>query len=162
MTSRKEKVWLEEYLKCWNATEAARRADYAWPRRMGSRKLAKFEDEIQERVDELVMSADEALLRLSELARGEWAPYILGNGAVDIEGLVQDGKAHLIHRIRETKYGQDIEFCDMQRAIEQICRVHKLFVDRTEHSGHIDFDVDEWRRKREERLARAEDEVGEG
>lgn len=135
MTSAKEKVWLEEYLQCWNASEAARRANYAWPGKMGTRKLAKFEDEIQERIDQLVMSADEALVRLSELARGEWSEYILPTGAVDIEGLVKDGKAHLVSKIRDTKYGKSIEFCDMQRALEQIGKAHGIFVDRTEITG---------------------------
>ena len=120
MASAKERVWLEEYLKCWNASEAARRADYAWPGKMGTRKLAKFEDEIQERIDQLVMSADEALVRLSELARGEWSGYIREDGSVDIAALVRAGKAHLVSKIRDTPHGKSIEFCDMQRALEQI------------------------------------------
>jgi phage terminase small subunit len=135
VTSKKEKAWLEEYLRCWNATEAARRAGYKWPNKMGPRKLAKFEDEIQERIDELVMSADEALVRLSELARGEWAPYIKANGSVDIAQMIEDDKIHLVHRIKDTKYGLDIEFCDMQRAIEKIGKAHGLFVDRQEITG---------------------------
>jgi len=135
MASAKERVWLEEYLKCWNASEAARRADYAWPGKMGTRKLAKFENEIQERIDQLVMSADEALVRLSELARGEWSGYIREDGSVDIAALVRAGKAHLVSKIRDTPHGKSIEFCDMQRALEQIGKAHGIFVDRTEITG---------------------------
>jgi len=132
MTSRKEKVWLEEYLQCWNATEAARRAGYKWPRRLGSRKLAKFEDEIQERIDELAMSADEALLRLAQIARGEYAEYITEDGQIDIVGLVRDNKAHLIQKIRPTKYGEAYEFYDMQKALVDIGRHHQLFTDKVD------------------------------
>jgi hypothetical protein len=143
-----EKVWLEEYLKCWNATEAARRAGYAWPRRMGSRKLDKFEDEIQGRIDKLVMSADEALVRLSEIARGEWAEYIKADGSVDIGQMVEDDKTYLLTEIRDTKYGKSIKFCDMQGAIEKIGKAHGVFVNRheVENKGKLTIEyVNDWR-----------------
>lgn len=135
MASRKERIWIEEYLRCWNATEAARRADYKWPRRIGSRKLAKFETEIQERIDELVMSADETLVRLSEIARGTWGEYICPDGSVDVTRMVGDGKAYLLRKISDSRYGRRIEFCDMQAALEKIGRAHGLFVERREISG---------------------------
>lgn len=135
MTSRKERVWLEEYLKCWNATEAARRADYAWPRRMGSRKLQKFEAEIQARIDRLTMSADEVLVRLSEIASGAHGDYINGSGQVDLHRMVEDDKAHLIKKIRDTRHGKSIEFCDMQGALQLLGKHHRLFVERHEITG---------------------------
>lgn len=130
MASRKERVWLEEYLKCWNATEAARRAQYKWPDKIGTRKLAKFSDEIEARIDELVMSADEALVRLSEIARGEYAAYLLPDGAIDFERMIRDGKGHLVHKLRDTREGKSVEFYDMQKALVDIGRHHQLFTDR--------------------------------
>lgn len=38
--NRKRRVFIEEYLKCWNATEAARVAGYKHPDRQGSRLLS--------------------------------------------------------------------------------------------------------------------------
>lgn len=122
-------------MKCWNATEAARRAEYKWPRRIGTRLLDKFQGEIQERINELVMSADESLVRMSEIARGVWAEYIQADSSVDMAALVRDGKAHLIKAIKPTKYGSTIEFCDMQKAIEMIGRAHQIYVSRTELTG---------------------------
>ena len=137
MASQKERVWLEEYLKCWNATEAARRAGYKWPRRIGSRKLGKFSGDIQERIDQLVMSANETLIRLSEIARGAWSDYIQEDGNIDVARMVQDRKAHLVHKATDTKYGKSVEFCDMQHALVQIGKHHGLFMDKHEHKGEI-------------------------
>jgi phage terminase small subunit len=139
MSSNKEKVWLEEYLKCFNASEAARRAGYKWPNRIGTRKLAKFADEIKARIAEKAMSADEVLLRLAEMARGEAGDYLLGDGSIDYDQLIADGKAHLIKKIyktsRITKDDEEIlritvEVYDAQRALELIGKHHKLFTDQ--------------------------------
>jgi len=79
MATKKEEKWLSEYYVCWNATEAARRADYKWPNKQGPALLKKFSSEISEHIEELQMNADEVLIRLAEQARGD-----IGNFA-DIE-----------------------------------------------------------------------------
>lgn len=68
--TEKERIWLNEYLKCWNATEAARRAGYKSPEKQGWQKKEKFADEIKKRVNDIAMSAEERLITLSEIARG--------------------------------------------------------------------------------------------
>lgn len=83
----------------------------------------------------MVMSADEALIRLSEIARGEWSHYVTRDGTVDIAKLVEDGKAHLISEIRDTKEGRQYRFCDMQAALVKIGDHHGLFPNRHEHMG---------------------------
>jgi len=135
MASRKQKAWLEEYLKCWNATEAARRANYAHPNKRGPENLAKFQEEIESRLSELVMSANEALARLSEMARGEWGKYVREDGTLDIRQLVQDGKGYLVKKIKETKDGREYEFYDAQRALVDIAKAHGVFVELHEHTG---------------------------
>jgi phage terminase small subunit len=138
MATTKERVWIEEYLDCWNATEAARRAGYKHPNKLGPRKLVKFKDEIAARVEELVMSADEALVRMSEIARGVWGQYVDGNGNVDIDGIVADGKAHLIHSVTYTKAGTPVyKFYDAQGALRDIAKIHGAFVERHEISGGV-------------------------
>jgi len=135
--TKKRKVFIEEYLKCWNGAEAARRAGYKFPRRQASYLLTipDINAEIEHRIEELTMEADEVLLRLSEIARGEYAKYVLPDGKIDIAQMVEDGKAHLITKIRDTQHGRHIEFCDMQAALVQIGKHHKLFTDSLELSG---------------------------
>ena len=69
--NHKRQKFIEEYLKCWNATEAARRAKYAHPNSQGPRLLLDvgIKAIIKERLDELHMSADEVLERLARIAR---------------------------------------------------------------------------------------------
>ena len=126
----KERVWLAEYLICWNATEAARRAGYKYPNVLGPQKLKKFADKIEEQVKVKVMSADETLLRLSQLARCEYAEYLQADGGVDLKRMLADGKGHLIKKLRyDSNNNLTIEFYDAQQALVTIARCHGLFED---------------------------------
>ena len=64
--TNKQRVFVEEYLRCWNATEAARRASYAHPNVAGPRLLVNVSiaAEIEHEVSERSMSADEVASRL--------------------------------------------------------------------------------------------------
>ncbi len=133
--SNKRRVFVEEYLKCWNATEAARRANYRHPSVKGCqlRKVKEIDDEIQHRLKEKQLSADEVMTRLGEIARAEYSAYITLQGAVNLPALIDAGKAHLIKGIKETKWGTEIIFYDGQKALTDIGRYHGLFKDRTEN-----------------------------
>lgn len=65
--------FVEEYLRCWNASEAARRAEYAYPGTEGHRllQIAEIQEYIKVRLAEVAMSADEVLQRLADKARGD-------------------------------------------------------------------------------------------
>lgn len=134
--SPKQRVFVEEYLATWNATEAARRAGYAEKsaRVIGHENLTKpdIAAEIQRRIADKVMTADEALVRLSEQARGAYAEYITATGAVNLSALIEAGKGHLIKGIKETQFGKVIEFYDAQAALVHIGKHHKLFVEQHE------------------------------
>jgi phage terminase small subunit len=68
----KQQAFVEFYLMCWNASEAARRAEYTGQANVvGPRLLANvsIQAAIQERLAELKMSADEVLTRLTDHAR---------------------------------------------------------------------------------------------
>jgi phage terminase small subunit len=140
----KRQVFIEEYLKCWNATEAARRVGYKYPRRQGSRLLSfvDIQAEIERRITEKAMGADEVLLRLAEQARCEYSDYIDSDGAVDLGRLKADGKMHLVKGIRETRHGQIVEFHDGQTALVHLGRHHGLFVDRSESKQVSDIIVE--------------------
>lgn len=131
--SNKQRVFVEEYLKTWNATEAARRAGYSvkTARSIGAENLTKpdIASEIQQRIAERTMGADEVLVRLSEQARAEYSQYFMPNGTVDLAKLIADGKAHLIKKVKETQWGLQVEFYDAHAAKELIGKHHKLFTD---------------------------------
>ena len=146
--SRKQQVFVEEYLRCWNASEAARRAGYS-PKTaysIGHENLRKPEiaQAIEARVAEKTMSADEVLVRMAEQARAGYAPYLTPDG-VDLERMIADGKAHLIKGFKETAHGQVVEFYDAQTALVQIGKHYGLFTDKSDVTIHGDltFSADE-------------------
>jgi len=130
MCSTKEQVWLEEYFRCWNATEAARRAGYKWPNKQGPAKKEKLADLIAKEVEHRAMSANEVLLRLAEQARGDIADALKidhGLVMVDVEKLKELGLTHLIKKFKHTKQGgTEIEFYDAQAALFHLSKLHGL------------------------------------
>jgi phage terminase small subunit len=154
--SPKRRVFVEEYLKCWNATEAARRAQYKHPNVKGPElvKIGKIADVIEQRLKEVQMSTDETLARITEIARVEYSPYIQRDGTIDLSALVDDDKAHLIKGIKETKYGKEITFYDGQKALTDMGRRHGLFKDRTEN---LNIDVSTLTDAQLNRIANGED-----
>jgi len=127
----KQRAFVENYLNCWNATEAARQAGYAHAHVQSSRLLAdvSIQKEIQQRLSEKTLSADEVLSRLAEQARGEHGKYLLPDG-VNLAALIADGKGHLVKGIKQTRYGLDIDFYDAQNALVQIGKHLGLFSER--------------------------------
>jgi phage terminase small subunit len=143
--SPKQSAFVEEYLRCWNATDAYQ-AVYPKSSRDAARAHAarlvangSVAEEIQRRIDERAMSANEVLDRLAEQARAAYSAYLTAAG-VDLQRMIADGKAHLIKGIKETAHGRVIEFHDAQTALVQLGKHHKLFVDKVDvnHSGKIE------------------------
>lgn len=129
----KEKIWFSEYLKCWNASEAARRAEYKWPDKAGQKLKAKFTAEIKARIDEKIMSADEAMILLSDQARGSLAEFADVQLLADLK---EHPKAHLVKTLTtdvyEDKAGKihyktRFELYDAQAALRDILRIHGKF-----------------------------------
>ena len=107
--SNKQRVFVAEYIKCWNASEAARRAGYTGDANtVGPRLLANvgIAAAIKARVDEITMGADEINARLTEQGRSdigvffklveEWTYYPLPTydviDAKEVDILDEDGK----------------------------------------------------------------------
>lgn len=141
----KQEAFIDEYMKCRNGAEAARRAGYSQrtARSIGAENLAKpdIQEEIKRRASENAMQADEVLQRLAEQARNEHGMYINPDGTVDLPRLLADGKGHLIKGIKETQHGKNIEFYDAQSALVHIGKYHALFADKVEHSGETTMRV---------------------
>lgn len=136
----KQKVWLEAYLKTWNATEAARIACYKHPNKIGPANLVKIgiREEIDRRISELVISADKVLLRLGQQAEASIAEFLQIDGDnfyLDLEKVKQFG--HLVKKIKNTRYGIEIEIHDSQRALELMGKHFALFTERVELSGEV-------------------------
>lgn len=149
----KQQAFIEEYLKCWNASEAARRVGYnGRANTIGPRLLSNvvIQAAIQERLHDMTMQADEVLVRLSEQARGLHGQYINEQGEVDIKKIVEDKKQYLIKGIKETKWGKEIEFFDTQAALVHIGRHYGLFTDN--------IDIHDWRTELERAGFNAGDE----
>lgn len=138
--SNKQRVFVEEYLSCWNATEAARRAGYAHANVQGSRLLAdvSIKAAIEARIAEKAMSADEVLLRLADQARSSLADFINEAGEVDLRTAKSHGRLHLVKSYTVTDKGTErVELYDAQAALVHLGRHHGLFVDKVEHSGKV-------------------------
>jgi hypothetical protein len=113
--SKKKQLFVNEYLKSFNATKAAQAAGYSGNNNVMAQRgyeLVRNSDIaelIRDRLQESAMSANEVLMRLAEQARAQYSCYLGSDGHVDLEGLLADGKGHLIKGIKETKYGRQIE-----------------------------------------------------
>jgi phage terminase small subunit len=143
----RQKLFVEEYLRCWNASEAARRAGYS-PRSaasIGWENLRKPEirAEIERRIEQEVMSVNETLIRLAQQARAEYAEFIRSDGSLDLAGLQAQGKGHLIKSIKYTRYGIQVEFYNAQNALLQVARYHGLFKDKAETHTAVTFTREE-------------------
>lgn len=123
-----ERIWLAEYLKCFNATEAARRAGYKWPNKVGPQKKQKFAEEVEEAIQEKIMGVDEALASMADQARVDLSPFIDVNGELDIRAMIDAGLGHLIKSTKRvvTKWDDrlEVEVYDKQSALKIVLDHH--------------------------------------
>ncbi len=134
----KQEAFINEYLKCWNATKAALAAGYSEKTAysIGHENLKKPEISavIDQRKAEMIMSADEVLTRLSDQARGDMSDFTsLKNGIpfVDLAKAERAGKLHLLKKFEVTDKSVKIELYDAQAALVHMGRHHALFTDKT-------------------------------
>lgn len=146
--TNKQKVFVNEYLKSFNATAAALAAGYSEKTAysIGWENLRKPEikNAITARLDEIHMSADEALKLLSDIARGDVGEAVNQFGAVDLSELHRLGKTRLIKKIRQktvTKLAKseddedveihdtEIEFYPADSALRDILKIHGKYKD---------------------------------
>jgi hypothetical protein len=139
----KRQAFVDAYLTTWNASEAARVAGYAAPGQQGHRLLKDVEisEEIQRRVADRAMTADEVLIRLAAQARGSMDDFVSFREGVklpllDLEKAHQAGKFGLVKKLKYTDQGGiEFELYDAQAALVQLGKVHKLFVEKQELTG---------------------------
>jgi phage terminase small subunit len=137
--TRKQRAFVEAYLRCWNGTEAALEAGYSEKsaRAIASENLTKPDilSVIEARLTEFHMSADEVLMRLTSIARGNLGDFLTieSYGAkVDLTKAQEAAKLNLIKKLKVTKQGVEIELHDPLRALELLGKHYQLFADRLE------------------------------
>lgn len=149
--TRKQQVFIDEYLKSFNATKAAKLAGYSekTASAMGWENLRKpeIQQEIQARLDEVHMSADEALKLTADIARGDIGELLDNNGLLDIRTAKSNGMTKLLRKIKQktvTRIGKtddddDVEVTEIEfemypadSALEKILKVHGKFTDRVD------------------------------
>ncbi len=152
----KQRVFIDEYLKTGNATQAAIAAGYSPDSAysIGSENLKKPEIEaaIQQRYAENAMSANEVLSRQTDIARGDMSDFVefypgMKLPVFNLEKAYQNGKMRLVKKLRFLPDGGvEFELYDAQAAQVQIGKAHKLFTDKQDVSieGPVQFVFDKW------------------
>jgi phage terminase small subunit len=145
--TKKQELFVSEYLKCFNATKAGKAAGYKGTsaRQHGSKLLTNpdIASRVQERLREAAMEADEVLYHLAEIARGDMNDLVDESGKPDMKVARENGKTRLIKKIRTvnnvtegSSYKEtEIEGQDRLKALELLGKHHKLFTEKQEITG---------------------------
>ena len=172
----KQRRFVEEYVgpANFNASEAARRAGYSEKTAysIGHENLSKPEIEaaIEERLDELSMSAAEATKRLTDWARADPSEVIEvhegGRWSLDLEGAIETGAIRLIKELSYDAEGRPkVKLHDAKDAVIQLAKIRGLYVDRVEHTGKdggpIEHAVTDAREKLRRRLSDVNNRISE-
>lgn len=146
--TKKQQAWIDHYVICLNATEAARRAGYKWPNKVGPYNIGALRDEIDHRMKELVISADETLARVSAHATGSMADFIVDDPIygyrIDLNKADELGRLGLIKKYKETqnttinnKTGdeyttirREVELYPSDTALDKLMRYYSLYSDK--------------------------------
>lgn len=147
----KQRAFIEAYIACLNASEAARIAGYshASAYAIGHENLRKPEimDEIIRKLKGFIMPSEEVLARLSEQARANMATFLDSRGNLDLSSEDAQNKMHLVkkYKVHEWTTGSgereaqhktvEIELHDAQSALGLMGKYHKLLTDKVELSG---------------------------
>lgn len=144
--TRKQQLFVDYYLQYFNAAKAARLAGYpaASAKQQGYLLLKEeeIEKQIQERLEEVHMSSDEALKLLAEIARGDIAD-ILDNDlkTIDAEKAKKNDKTKLIKsltrksvvtrgaKVTTEVHSHKVEMYSRLEALDKVLRVHGRYQD---------------------------------
>jgi len=160
----KQRRFVEEYCRDFNGAAAARRAGYS---EKGAKKAANrnlndpdIRGAIDERLEQLAMSAEEATKRMADIARGDIGQFFevieyekeLDDGttetrttlALDEEAVIENG-AGLIKQVSFNESGRlKLKLYDAQKALRLILKAHGKYnhTQEHEHSGGLDIESD--------------------
>lgn len=126
-----QRSFIEFYIQCWNAREAATKSGYKNPEKAGYRLLQRPEVAavVNKRLKELGATSDEILIRLTNQIRGSLGDYLIvdanGNARFDWDRIKNDGD--VVKKISYTRHGTPVlELYDKQRALELLGKFLKM------------------------------------
>lgn len=161
--SLKHQQFVNEYLKCWNATRAYMavypKTSENTARTTASKLLAKanISEAIQRRIDENAMSANEIVQRLGRHARGSLSEFIKVDDedwSVDLQKAQKSENLDLLKKItrtektfkikdkEETTVITTIELHDVQNALTLLGKNHGLFSDQIKITNELERALD--------------------
>lgn len=162
--SKKQRVFIDQYVICWNGAEAARRAGYSVrsAREIAVRLLAdvSIKAEIDDRLASIHMGSDEVLQEFADIARSDMGDFIDTNLCIDLADARKRGLTKLIKKIKQktiTTIGKkedsedkeitdiEIELYPRDKALEILGKYHGLFkeqVDITTDGKPITFIIE--------------------
>jgi phage terminase small subunit len=177
--NNRQTLFVNEYLKTFNATKAALAAGYSekTAHSQGWENLRKPEisEAISQRLSESAMTADEVLMRLADQARGTIEPFLRQreddeNITIDLTTERAKKNIHLIKKISQKRVirtrGDDseedettltIELHDPQAALTTLAKKHGLLTDKIESIiGNFDIDYSKLTVDQLSRIAKGE------
>ncbi len=134
--SFQQRMFVEYYLgeSEGSAADAARRAGYRWPEKLGPRlaKTSGIRAAIDARVKTAAIAANEVLARIADVATSDLLNFIAvdphGDWKVDLKQVQRLGLGHLIKRLRKNKDGSsEIELEARVPALLKLGEHHKLW-----------------------------------
>ncbi len=142
----KQKRFVEEYCIDFNASRAATVAGYSVEsaRSIGSENLTKpnIKKAISEKLSALTMSAEEAMVRMTDYARGSFKPFMLADedNNISINLGSEEAQKHigLIKKLKQTKRTNpegildvitEIELHDAKDAVKNVLQLHGKLID---------------------------------
>ncbi len=136
--TNKQRAFITEYLKDFNATQAAIRAGYSERSAadIGHENLRKpkISAVVEERMAEAAMSSAEVLYHLTAIARGDIGDVLDFTGGLDMTAAREKGVTAIIRKVKHrTIIGEDneihegdVEMYDRLRALEILAKYHDL------------------------------------
>jgi phage terminase small subunit len=130
----KQQMFCEHYLISLNATKAAKLAGYseATAYASGAENLRKPEIRayIDERLNNVAMSANEVLARLTAQARADIRDVLNEKGEFDFNKGDQNDAMALVAEIEQKEFGVKVKMVSSQQAIVTLARYHGMLTDR--------------------------------
>lgn len=119
--NNKQRIFVDEYLKCFNATKAALLAGYsektAYSIGQENLKKPEIKKEVDARLQASHMSADVALKLTSDIANGDIGDLLDNNGLLDIRQAKALGLTRLLKKIKQktiTRIGKSDDDDDVE------------------------------------------------
>lgn len=132
----KQRRFVEEYCADFNGAAAARRAGYSkrTAKQTAYELLRKPEiaEAVEQRMNELSMSAAEVTLRLTNMGRGTLAPFLGPDGkSIDLGSEEAQSNLHLLKKVKIKDDEVAIEIHDPKDAVIQLGKIRGLYKDES-------------------------------